>query len=399
MLSLGASPVRVYRTAWGYRLLVVVASLVVLALGVSLLVLAFPADRLRRIDVTTMCLIAGAGSVIIACLVYALLSTFRQRLEIYSDRVRYVRLLGVEEIQIDAVRGFRVIATENENAFHLLPKDPTVKAVKIALTIEDKAGFIEWANRSLINLDETEFQEEMRTALSDGELGGTEEERASLLKRAKRWSACLSIVSTGIAVWAVIKPYPYEYVMWTLIVLPPATLVSQRFFRGALRFEWKARSAYSSIAPALYYASGGLALCAFRDWNILQWNNFWYPFSVAFLGLFFLAIMHGGDTWRKIRTALLLLAVCAIYAYGATILVNGLLDRSPPVTYQARVAGVRVSTGKSTSYYLRLSPWGPRKTADEIEVSRSVYERHKPGDQIQIIVRNGRFSIPWFEVR
>jgi len=394
----GGPPIRVYTTALGYKVLVAAVTIVGLAFFLMILGTSFSRSAPHGRDLTVAYALLVAGSAMIACLAYVLASTFRTRLEIYSDRIRYIRLLGTKELRINAIRGFRMDTTRNREALTLVPKDPAVRSIRIALTIGDKKDFVEWAGRRLTNLDETEFQEEMKTALDDAALGSSEEERALALRRAKRWATCLSVVGTGIALWAYIKPTPYEYAIGALIVLPPAALVSLRFFRGALRFHWKARSPYSGIAPALCTSCGALALRAFQDWNILEWDNFGYPFIAVFLGMCFLAIMHAGDTWRKIPTAFLLFGVCAAYGYGTTISVNGLLDASAPVPYQARVLSARGCTGKSSSYHLKLSPWGPRKQAKEIEVSRTVYRRYKTGDSVQVKVRSGRLGIPWFEV-
>jgi hypothetical protein len=78
---------------------------------------------------------------------------------------------------------------------------------------------------------------------------------------------------------------------------------------------------------------------------------------------------------------------------------NGILDRSAPSVYQAQVNAKRICSGRHTSYNLKLSQWGPRKESKEVDVGKSVYNKHEVGDIVGVIVREGRFGIPWYYVR
>ena len=71
---------------------------------------------------------------------------------------------------------------------------------------------------------------------------------------------------------------------------------------------------------------------------------------------------------------------------------------SEPVPYAAKVLGSRISTGKTTSYYLELGPWGPRKESEEVDVGREYYERGSHRKTVCVYLFRGAFGIRWFQV-
>ncbi|WP_431241318.1 hypothetical protein ACQ9BO_14575 [Flavobacterium sp. P21] len=89
-------------------------------------------------------------------------------------------------------------------------------------------------------------------------------------------------------------------------------------------------------------------------------------------------------------------AIC--YAYGTFITINCLYDHSEPKVFKTSVLDKRISTGKTTTYYLQLGPWGPRKESDEVKVSKEQYNNSKINDEAEVYLMKGEFDIPWFEV-
>jgi hypothetical protein len=52
----------------------------------------------------------------------------------------------------------------------------------------------------------------------------------------------------------------------------------------------------------------------------------------------------------------------------------------------------------ATRYSLVLGPWGPRSSSDSVDVSQRVYERVEEGSDVRVVLRDGRFRMPWFYV-
>jgi hypothetical protein len=149
-------------------------------------------------------------------------------------------------------------------------------------------------------------------------------------------------------------------------------------------------------------AGMGLCLRALLDYNILDYSKVWAP-SIL-IALIFIAIMAIDNKEFKFKNAAdyFVIIVFSIfmfgYGFGAVITMNCLYDKSKPETFNATVLNKRISSGKSTTYYLELSPWGKQKEIDEVSVSKGLYNRLDKDDKVNIYFMKGQFDIPWFRV-
>jgi len=336
------------------------------------------------------------GAIPLSFFVYLFPWVFKVRVEVFPDRIKVIGP-RTKELLIDEIEGFRIIPTQYMRTLLLLPNNPKTKKIKIEMVFEKKAVLFDWLNRNLKNLDALNAQEEINRIASDPQLGETREQRLYVLDRAKMWSKILSVLCLAAMFWTIFKPHPYQYAIWTCIILPLLVLGFVRGFHGVLSFEDdRKKSALPNIFAAFLMPGFGLAIRAIADFNILDWAKFWIPFACIFLSFYLLTLLMTRGIRGKVGTAIALILFCAFYGYGAVVCLNGILDKSSPSVYKAQVVGKRVSTGKHTSYNLKLSPWGPRKEEKEVDVAKSVYGKHEIGDYVRVIVRQGRFGIPWF---
>jgi TPR repeat protein len=63
--------------------------------------------------------------------------------------------------------------------------------------------------------------------------------------------------------------------------------------------------------------------------------------------------------------------------------------------YNVAVLGKHVSTGKTTTYYLKIGPWGTSE-ADNVSVPRQVYDALAENRSACIYRHDGAFDVPWF---
>ena len=86
------------------------------------------------------------------------------------------------------------------------------------------------------------------------------------------------------------------------------------------------------------------------------------------------------------------------YGYGIAVQANVLPDRSAPQLFQATVTGKHESTGKTTTYYLELPPWGPQSGPNEVTVQRDLYRNVAAGDTVCLWVYPGLLHVQWYRV-
>ena len=73
-------------------------------------------------------------------------------------------------------------------------------------------------------------------------------------------------------------------------------------------------------------------------------------------------------------------------------------DESNPETFQSKVLDKRISSGKTTTYYLKLTAWGGQTESDDVSVSEELYNYLEVDDNVNIYLKKGQLDIPWFIV-
>ena len=94
-----------------------------------------------------------------------------------------------------------------------------------------------------------------------------------------------------------------------------------------------------------------------------------------------------------------MLAIAALYGYGATTTINVAFDTGNSQSFQPRVIDKRVySSSNGDIYYLTLNPWGPIKTKKEFKVSYNSYATARKGAPATVLLWPGQLGVPWFIV-
>lgn len=78
---------------------------------------------------------------------------------------------------------------------------------------------------------------------------------------------------------------------------------------------------------------------------------------------------------------------------------NCALDDSKPKKFNTIVLDKRITKGKSTNYYLTVSPWNNQKEPKEENTNETDYKTIKRGDTITINFYEGKLNIPWYEIK
>lgn len=360
----------------------------------------FPLVEKRPVSLTVVVPLMLLGVILTGGILYVILGIFRWRVEVLPDRLREINLFWVKELEFERVKGVRLVPTGYMNCLDFVSKDAQAKRVRISLMMSGASEFVAWAFTSFRDLAKEEEKVKIRAALRDEALGGTRKERALLLRKARVWGKYLKYLAWAVFGWGVFFPWPYRLTVGVLIVFPIFAVVAARLFSGAIKFDAPKGSGEPTIGIPMLFSSLALALRAVFDFQILNWQSFWVPFVVISAALYVLTLVNVMDVRRKVEFLLTAVFICIAYGYGVTITLNGSFDSKAPTVYNTQVIGKRVYSGKKhTSYYLKVSPWGPRSAAEDVEVSNSIYQSRNVGDQVRVFVRQGVLSIPWFYVK
>ena len=115
---------------------------------------------------------------------------------------------------------------------------------------------------------------------------------------------------------------------------------------------------------------------------------------IALLTLVYIAAFYHSffESSSPTRTFFALLLFGMLYGYGAVVVADAVGDESTPTRYVVHVVGKHYTTGRSRSYYLSLEPWGPVQQPNNLGVSKTIYDKASPGDQICLELSPGRLN-------
>lgn len=316
---------------------------------------------------------------------------------LHVDAIEVGDFARTRKLRRDDIAGWRSMKSQYGTMIWLVPKRAGMKRVKITPMIQADRAFDAWL-ATLPNLDASDVEKSMAEIASNREIARTPEERLARLASARKIAQGLTVAAGAIAVWGYAFPEPYEAAVAALAACPLVAFAlaakSGRLYQVAgFRNDARANLAWALMAPAVV-----LMLRAVLDIELLEWMPALAAAgAIAVVATFaFLAVDRELRERRWGLLAMLLISAC--YAFGAVVEANALFDPSKPGIFQSTVVGKHKSSGKTTTYYLRLTPWGPRKSEDDVSVSRVFYEATPPGRQVCIALWPGALSMPWFVV-
>ncbi|MEP4531635.1 MAG: hypothetical protein ABJ004_01025 [Cyclobacteriaceae bacterium] len=384
-----------FKTAKGWSIFIYLFTPLLIALFVFLGVMPFTADEFSWLLVL---LLVPMSVGMTFFMIYGLISTYKGKLIIQSDRVVEIGVFKNKELELSNIKGYRT----DQNYTYLVPKNTDSKHIKVSQYIGNKAAFNQWLYTNFQDIDTIESAQDVEEILTNEEFGRTVEEREDKLKWARLVARTLNAIGSILAAVLFFYPRPYDVVTLIALIFPVFILASLHLFKGLIRIDQKNNSGYPSIIYGLIFPGMALALRSFMDFDILEYSNFWLP-TIAVTVVTCL-IMFSTTTELKFKkiadyvTVISILAFVFVYSYGGVINYNCIYDESQAEIYSSEVLDMRVSTGKTTSYYVELEPWGPVAEKEEVTVSESLYNRLEVGESVNIYLMNGKMNIPWFSV-
>ena len=387
---------RTYRVTFGWTLLLLALG-VPLALGGLLgagyfLVAGYLAGWAAAF-VITVC----AAPALLA--LYGMLYALQYRVILTADAIEVVEPFRRRQLLREKIRGRQLIYTgQGISILVFVPLDERTKKLKIPLMLGTDDAFVIWYSE-MPDVDRQEFLQSERE-LARQYLDLSPEETIRRTKRLRRLATGVNAAAIGLAVGGWMLPSdPYHLVFAGLVALPWIAIGMVAVFQPLYRFGARGGDAHPDLTMALITSGFILMLRALSTLETLDWRG---PVMLACAG----GVALGGaaarvDPWFRKRHWEVLLAglLTCSYGYGAGLELNALADDSVPRVFPTKVVEKRVDGDvKWTTWYLTLKPWGPVAQADEVSVSKSLYQAIRPGDTVCVVLRSGALRIEWYEV-
>lgn len=384
-----------YKLAKGWIIFIYIGALALIGSSVILLTDLFITNK------TGAELKAGwfLGSLAVGMIIFmliALIETHKNKLVIDEGRIQSISIFGNRSLLLEEIKGYRLV----KNYIFIEPVDKSKKRIKIS-TYLGKSGDIEnWLSSRFPDLDILRAEHELQDILTSEDFGRTTEDREYRLKKAKHTCRILNILGGIVAVWVLFRPEPYDYSIVVCLAVPLIAIAVLKLSGGLISFIERKDSAFPSVFTAAFYPAMAIIARALLDFEIEKMDNGWL--LILGISVTLLKIVTTGNTnpefkkKNKLPSIIGLFLILLAYTYGAVIILNCLYDSSAPKHNTATVVSKRISGGKSTTYYLELTPWKNEKGHKEVSVSKSLYQQTEENDTVNVYFKKGALNMPWY---
>ncbi len=326
--------------------------------------------------------------------VYLLLIAQRSRVIIDGDRIEIRGAFSERETNLNEIEGYRTISSRNGKYTQIYLNSGRSPIILSNLFDHDDA-YNAWF-RKLRNLDHRDRDALLEKIENEEGLGATPQERLAALSQARSYSILALLVAVAAAVaanWGI----PALYVPFSLVLALVPVVLAVMMHRAPLLYTVFKRKddPRAELLYALIASGFGLMIRA-RDIHFVSLQSI--GIVIAAIVLMYLAAFYHSffDSVSFMRTFFALLLFGMLYGYGVVAVADAVGDSSSPTRFVVHVVGKHYTTGRSRSFYLELEPWGPMERGNSIGVSKTVYDKADPGDQVCLELRRGRLNAAWY---
>lgn len=313
-----------------------------------------------------------------------------------SNGIRYTSFLYRRELLWDAIKGYQW----KEGTLVLIPIQKERKKVRVSGQRLGCDKIADWIMARYPDLNNKMTNERVMAAYKADPHYQNKVRMAKYTARAFNIAGFVLMVSC----FAFIRPLPFtDFLRWVpllIIVMLAAIPVALEYHKGWLIVsENKREQTLPGILLAVLFGAAGLFVFSIPVFNI-ELKILWTAISVivmVFTSLVVFASRHmkitmGNKIWGVISFLIFFIPA----AFGSVVYLNTFFDRSPAQLFETKVYDKRISRGRSTSYYLVVSPWGPVTSKVSISVGRKKYEAANINDVVTMELHQGAFGVPWY---
>lgn len=384
-----------YRLAKGWQVFIYVFAPILIIGFAALGALPFTADEFNWVTVLILVPIS-IGMMVMG--VYGLLETIYGKVTITETSITQKKISKTKTILFDNVKGIR----ENEQYLVIFSTHGNPKSVQISKYHKQYQELVNWFRLNFADLDVNEAFEEEGAVLENEEFGITVQAREAKFAEAKKVSTAINILGGAAIVWVWFFPQPYSYSVLFSMAIPVLGLAAAVMYKGLIKLDEKKNSKLPTVIYGVFLPISGLGIRALLDYNVILDGNTWSTSASAAVALVLVIRLSTDELKFKKPLEIFLSSFIAVvmfaYSISVYIIVNCLFDNSHPSSFTTKVIDKEISSGKSTSYYLVVEPWGPMIEKDKFTVSEQEYNSYSIGENVVMYLQDGLLETKWYYV-
>ncbi|RBL91336.1 hypothetical protein [Chitinophaga flava] len=305
--------------------------------------------------------------------------------------IRYKSPLFDRELLWQDIKGFRW----GKNELILAPGVSGKRRIKVSAFRKGYATLANSLTTRYQNLNVLEAEMAMNAIKTlNGDIN-----RRMKMARYSMWT--LNTLAIGVPISTMVAGGAGSWLMVLLMLVPIVTFMLMEYHKGLIvltgnKEEIRPGAIIAIIVPQIWLFLYTSPL------HIVDHTKMWLPVIMAAMALTaWLAYSSRHQQLAMKSAKWLALLFCAVHfcvgSYGSLVYFNAVLDKNKPEIYEATIINKRISRGKSTSYLLKLQPWGPEKDEKEISVGEATYNALEENDKLEMSLYKGAFDIPWYK--
>ncbi len=335
---------------------------------------------------------------LLAGAVFLVLESINLRVVIDDQSLTVTHAFSSREVLLDEIAGYR---KGSKGAFWLDLKSGQ-RRVSIPTTTENRDELLGQLKEKYPDIDAERAQQITKEVLEDERFGSTEEERGKRLAMARRLMI-YSAATPLLLIWVIINPKPWQLLMLIVLGIPLVCGWLTWYYKGILRIYISNARPYPTLLMGILAAEFVGLIALMRVYKVYEFGaHFWLLLlgcSVVVTMVWVVACraaLAGENNVFAVYLAMLLLA--GAYSAEALVFVNCTYDRGVAEVWRVGIDRKHAQHGKSTSYWLELSPWGRYDLGKSVSVEYPFYRSVAEGDTVKVLIHPGKCGIPWYEV-
>jgi len=374
---------------WGYGILGLIFAAPAVVCLVWSCVAHLPAVQLAGAAALSL----GFGLLGVGCT----LSAVRSRITLFDDAIERQGAFRRRRMNVADIAGRRSEAAQGASFIRLVSRTPGVRDLRLERMFATDAAFDAWMQR-LPDLDAQELARSQAEYVADEDHRAPHEEKLRRLRSAQRIARYAQYATFAVVAWGFMYPHPYDLLMLVLAAMPVVIVGIAVTGRGAYTLEGRRNDVRANLALPLIMPGMVLLLRAVIDLQVLDWQALlWLAALVTALGAALL-LWASPDFRRSVGGVVTAAFLLCAWGYGVTAQLNVQLDRAAPGQFAVQVLDRHLESGKSTTYYLDVTAWGPRTAHEDVVVSRELYGHVAAGGRVCIYLWPGALGVRWYEV-
>lgn len=353
------------------------------------------------VSVTSSKSVLASGVLIAVVLPFGLFfigEAVRFRLVVDDQSLTVTHVFSSRSVLLDEIAGYR----KGSKGTIWLDLKSGGRALTVSNSMERQEEFLQWLKERYPDRDVQLALEIKEEVLHDERFGGTEEERAAKLARARKLMIYFMFAPT-LLLWVAIKPQPFRLLMVTLLAIPVLAVWLTWYYKGILQVFIYTQRPYPSLLFGIIGVEVAALVAIIRVYNIYLFDGHSWLLLIAcsvILAFAWAVACRAALAGKKNRVVAYggMLLLAGIYSYNALVFFNCSYDTHSPEKWIVGIDRKHVQHGRNSSYWLHLSPWGRYQNGMSLSVESSFYRSVSTGDTVDVLLHPGQFGIQWYEI-